>query len=358
MKPFEHYATVYLSSLGDLGYSESAVVSSRLALRHFKEYLKTRGIAAVRDVRRADVVGFIGYLEEREVKQFKRPMSRRTIKRFVSVVRGLFGFLYRHEYLISNPAEDVSFVKVMEKRKEIFYPDEIAELIDAVDLLYGGRERNRAVFELLYSAGLRVSELVKLDVTDVDFSSRVLTVRLGKGGRDRFVPFSEIAAYRLKQYVEGERRDYEKMLRMKGLKKRAGNALFLTEYGRLRTVTVALTLRKLLKHCGITRAGLSPHSIRHSCAAHLLENGADVRYVQELLGHDSIETTVQYTKLKIESLRKLYRRFHPRENRLYVEVDDAYLAAIESLKREIALRRVTNERYPPSNYNVKRNAQS
>jgi len=352
MKTFEYYAGAYLKHMKSTGLSVSFVKSSELGLRHFGRYLSENGKTEITDIRRADIVGFIKYLEGRK-NRYGEIIAGGTVKRFVSVVRGFFRHLYRHEYILGNPAEDVEYVKTTEKRKEIFYADEMNRFLDSIDLIEANEERYRAVFELLYSTGLRSGELVNLDVTDIDFSSRILTVRLGKGGKDRFVPFSELACYFLKMYVEGERKNFEKVLRSRGGSAGDRNALFLTEHGRICAMTIHVRFRKLLSLSGIRRKGLTLHSIRHSCAAHLLENGADVRYVQELLGHESIETTVKYTHLKIESLKKLYKRYHPRENAYYAEIEDKYLEALEDLRKEIRIRQATNMFYPSQRYNGK-----
>ena len=349
MKTFEYYAGAYLKHTQSTGLSVSFVKSSELGLRHFGRYLSENGKTEITDIRRADIVGFIKYLEGRK-NRHGEIIAGGTVKRFISVVRGFFRHLYRHEYILGNPAEDVEYVKTTEKRKEIFYADEMNRFLDSIDLIEANEERYRAVFELLYSTGLRSGELVNLDVTDIDFSSRILTVRLGKGGKDRFVPFSELACYFLKMYVEGERKNFEKVLRSRGGSAGDRNALFLTEHGRICAMTIHVRFRKLLSLSGIRRKGLTLHSIRHSCATHLLENGADVRYVQELLGHESIETTVKYTRLKIESLKKLYRKYHPRENGYYVEIDDGYIKALENLRKEIRMRQAVNIFYPPRRY--------
>ena len=352
MKPFEYYVSVYLKHVESSAWSESFRKSSKLGLRHFGKYLTSLGKTEIRDLERKDIVGFIKYLESGR-NNHGEIFAGGTVKRFVSVVRGFFRYLYRYEYILGNPAEDVEYVKVSEKKKEIFYADEINRLLDSIVRLECNAARYRAIFELMYSTGLRAGELVNLDITDIDFASRILTVRLGKGGKDRFVPFSEIACYFLKKYVEGERKIFDKMLRTRGRSAAARNALFLTEYGRICAMTIHVRFRKLLSLSGIKRKGLSLHSIRHSCAAHLLENGADVRYVQELLGHESIETTVKYTHLKIESLKKLYKRYHPRENAYYAEIEDKYLEALEDLRKEIRIRQATNMFYPSQRYNGK-----
>ena len=220
-----------------------------------------------------------------------------------------------------------------------------------LDSITGGEHRfllKRAIFELIYSSGLRVSEAVNLNMSDIDFAGRILTVREGKGGRDRTVPFSEVAALFLKRYIGKGRKEFVSAIR--GLPE---EPLFLSEYGRLSSVTVRKYFKEILEKTNIKRKRLTVHSIRHSCATHLLEAGADVRYVQELLGHESIETTVKYTHLMMENLKRAYRSAHPRENEYYEEIDEEYLQNIENLKEEIVRRREINERYPWQKYEKK-----
>ena len=230
--------------------------------------------------------------------------------------------------------ENISFeLKELLKQREIFARDEINAFLDCIpvkDFL------KKAVFELMYSSGLRVSEIVNLNLSDIDLSERTLAVREGKGSKDRFVPFSEVACMFLKRYIDKGR---------KGLGYREDDALFLTEYGRISGSTIRKYFGEILKRANITRKHLTVHSIRHTCATHLLESGADVRYVQELLGHETIETTVKYTHLMMENLKRAYKSGHPRENEYYEEVDAEYLENIDKLKSEILLRREINRRY-------------
>ena len=177
----------------------------------------------------------------------------------------------------------------------------------------------------MYSSALRVSEVSKLDIADLDFNERMVIVRGGKWGKDRVEPVSEVAIKFLKLYVSA--------------RQEASGPLFLSE-GRRRLGGAAINRRvkEHLKAQGIYRRGLSAHSFRHATATHLLAHGADLRYVQELLGHESIETTVIYTHELVENMKRIYKSYHARENELYEEVGDEYLkrldAFIQRLKRQ------------------------
>jgi integrase/recombinase XerC len=264
-----------------------------------------------------------------------------TLRKRVSDLRGFFRFLYRNEAILSNPMDDLIFDFADEgSLKGIFTRDEMNEFLDAIGTKSPTGLRNRAVFELMYSSGLRISEVINIKLADIDLSERVLTVAEGKGGKDRYVPFSEVAALFVKAYLEDSRKHFA---RKAGRKAEAW--LFLSHMGRLKSDALRACFRETLDRIGLKRENLTPHSIRHSCATHLLEAGADVRYVQELLGHEDIETTVKYTHLMMENLKKAYRSAHPRENMYYEEIDDKYLNDINNLKQEIEKSRAKNERY-------------
>ena len=204
--------------------------------------------------------------------------------------------------------------------------EEMANFLDKVDIdAYLGL-RDRTIFELMYSSGLRVSEVSKLDIEDVDFNERMVLVRGGKWGKDRVEPVSEVATRFLKLYVAARHN--------------TSGPLFVGEQGRLGGAAINRRLIQHLKAQGGYRAGFCAHSFRHATATHLLAHGADLRYVQELLGHESIETTCIYTHELVENMKRIYKSYHARENELYEEVDEAYLKRLEDfvsrLKRERA----------------------
>jgi site-specific recombinase XerD len=341
VKPFRYYLLLFENYLTGSGYAATSVANIIHHLRLFMEFLEESGKNAVTDINEGDIRDFIASFQRKESKR-GTPYSPATVLRVVSSLRHFFRFLYRHDYILANPMEEYETPALdAEARKEIFTREEMARFLDAIDISASNGLRNRAIFELMYSSGLRISEVVKLDLADVDLNERILLVRQGKGGKDRFVPFSEVAAAFIMKNIETDRKRYIK-------RARSGdeNALFLGAQGRMKAyMTRTVIFRKILADSGITRKKLSPHSIRHSCATHLLEAGADVRYVQELLGHECIETTVKYTHLMIESLKRVYKTYHPRENEYFEEIDEEYLEQLEKLKEETIRRREINKRY-------------
>lgn len=351
MKSFEHHLLLFENYLKGIGYRKGTIQSSLFSVRLFVQFARKRGKESVHDITEADIKDFIEN-EKTALTRFKKPPKTGSLTRRISCIRHFFRFLYRNEYILSNPMENFpGGIKGIQARKEIFTREEINKFLDSIDVDAPNGLRSRAIFELIYSSGLRVSEAVNLDLTDIDLAERILTVRMGKGSKDRFVPFSDVAALFLKKYIETERKDLVRYSNFKDDK-----ALFLTAYGRISYALIRITFRKILKNIGIKRpandatsctsGNLTVHSIRHSTATHLLEAGADVRYVQELLGHECIETTVRYTHLMMENLKKAYKSAHPRENKYFEEIDTEYLENIEKLVEEVKKRRITNERYP------------
>jgi integrase/recombinase XerC len=318
-------------------------------LKHFAQFLTLEGIDDITEVQQSHIYAFVAYIRAK-ISNRGREFSADTVIRIISSLRHFFKFLYRNDYILLNPMEEFSTnIKANKNRKEIFTFAEMTKFLDSIGLKSAGLKsedineknglRDRAIFELMYSSGLRISEIVKLDLSDIDLNERILLVREGKGSKDRFVPFSEMAALLIMKYIEVGRK-------CRRFSKRDEYALFIGEFGRMKTQVIRLYFRKYLKACGITKKNLSPHSIRHSCATHLLEAGADVRYVQELLGHEYIQTTVKYTHLMIDSLKRVYKTYHPRENQCFEEIDEEYLRSLDELKKEVKKLRHRNRSKP------------
>ena len=186
------------------------------------------------------------------------------------------------------------------------------------------------MFELMYSSALRIGDIVNLNVSDVDMKERVLTIRCGKGSKDAYVPFSETALVFLRKYVSGERNRLAKRAR-----KNERSALFFKARGRITKAVIWNRFDRILKNAHIEKQDRSVHSIRHSTATHLLENGADIKYVSELLRHDNLETTARYTHLTSESIKRAYKSAHPRENEYYEEITEEYLNELDRLIDEL-----------------------
>lgn len=289
------------------------------ALRDYDRDLRARG--AAERTRRAYAVDLHGFVESaeglgrepgdvryRDVRRFAAGLSvagaaPATVARKLAAVRGLYGFLVRTERVGHNPAELVSSPKRGEKLPRVLSAEQMRSLLERIPAQAPLELRDRAMLELAYSCGLRCEEIVNLDEGALDFDSEQLRV-LGKGGKERVLPVGEPAQRALERYLERGRRALATDPREP--------ALFLSKSGRrLSNSDVTRRLGLWTKEAAIA-AGVSPHSLRHSFATHLLEGGADLRTIQELLGHASISTTQVYTRVDAARLRDTYAASHPR----------------------------------------------
>jgi integrase/recombinase XerC len=236
----------------------------------------------------------------------RQGLGKRSQGRALSAVRSLFRFACLEGVLAANPAQGVKTPKVPKTLPRHLRPGEVEDLIEAPAGDEPLQRRDRAILELLYAAGLRVSELVGLDWKDVDLSARVLRV-MGKGSKERMVPFGRPAADALRRWLEV----WESVRDPMG----DGDPVFLNRAGgRLTDRSVRRVIDRWVDAAAVAR-GVHPHTLRHTFATHLLENGADLRAIQELLGHSSLSTTQKYTHLEVDRLLSVYRDAHPRARR-------------------------------------------
>ena len=249
-----------------------------------------------------------GDIRHRDVRRFAAGLSSdgaapATVARKLAAVRGLFDFLVRTERVGQNPADLVSSPKREEKLPRVLTVEQVRELLERIPARTPLELRDRAMLELAYSCGLRCEEIVTLDVGALDFETEQLRV-LGKGSKERLLPVGEPAQQALRRYGERGRHALTADPREQ--------ALFLSKSGRrLSNSDVTRRLGLWVREAALA-AGVSPHSLRHSFATHLLEGGADLRTIQELLGHASISTTQVYTRVDAARLRDAYAATHPR----------------------------------------------
>ena len=236
----------------------------------------------------------------------RRKLARSSTARHLSALRTFYRFLIREGLATSNPARTVATPKREKKLPEVLQAAEIELLFDQVDLSRDLGVRDRAWLELLYASGLRISELVGIDLDTLELRSRQVKV-LGKGSKERIVPFGTKAETALRAWLE---------LRPKFAAKRPGDdedaPLFLNHRGGRITARSVRRLMDVYLRRASLRTGISPHTLRHSFATHLLNAGADLRTIQELLGHVSLSTTQKYTHLNDWKLIEVYRKSHPR----------------------------------------------
>lgn len=247
----------------------------------------------------------------------RRGSSRASVARRVSSLRAFGRWLVREGHLDADPAALVGAPKVEQKLPTHLDMKEVVGMIESADTSTPLGRRDRAILELFYASGLRLSELVGLDLEDVNLSGRVARVA-GKGGKERIVPFNNSAAKAIKAYLKDRAGDAalqgprERGRPATGSRQPATDPLFLNYQGtRLSTRGVDRIVRKYAREAA-TRLGVSPHALRHSFATHLLQAGADLRAIQELLGHSRLSTTQRYTHLDATSLIAQYKKAHPK----------------------------------------------
>jgi integrase/recombinase XerD len=231
-------------------------------------------------------------------------LGPRSQARIISGIRAFYKYLLMEDAIQQSPAELLELPKLPQKLPEVLSVEEIDKLIEAIDLSKSGGERNKAMLETLYSCGLRVSELVSLKLSDVSFDEGYVRV-IGKGNKQRIVPLGKTAAKCIKRYLKEVRCHI-------AVKKDSEDIVFLNRNGRKMTRVMIFHVLQVLKEKAGLHKKISPHTFRHSFATHLVEGGADLRAVQEMLGHESITTTEIYTHLNREYLRDAILRYHPR----------------------------------------------
>lgn len=298
----------FLQSLAaEKGYSEHTLRAYRHDLEELAAFMaaETDGtqcdaqlsaVVRVDDVDAMRIRGYLGYLHGRNRKT--------TIARKLAAIRSFFRYLHKYALIRENPIEAIRTPKQGKPIPVFLSVDDMFRLLDGIpaeDLL---GLRNRAILETLYSSGVRVSELAGLNVDAVDMRNGLIRV-LGKGNKERVVPIGAKAVSAITAYREALRQ-------RTGYPAPGGGALFLNKnLGRLTTRSIARVVDKFARACGLP-VPLSPHGMRHSFATHLLDAGADLRAVQELLGHSSLSTTQRYTHVSIDRLMAVYDKAHPR----------------------------------------------
>jgi tyrosine recombinase XerC len=285
VEKFENYLSI------ERNYSEHTVRSYRTDLTELAEFLKDKD---PKNITHLDLRRFLARLKERNC-------AKRTIVRKLGAIRSFFRFLFREKYIKKNPADSIFTPKLDKRLPEFLDTVKIINLITApsLDNLLGFRDR--AILEVLYSTGIRVSELVGMNQEDVDLIAGAVKVR-GKGKKERIALLGQEAQKAIRNYLEERRATSSDEY----------GAIFLNKRGgRLTDRSVRRIIDKYVKKCSIEQK-ISPHSIRHSFATHLLNNGADLRSVQELLGHKNLSTTQIYTHLGSKRIKEMYSKAHPR----------------------------------------------
>lgn len=283
----------YLST--EKGLAVNTLESYGRDLKQYQDYLKSDG-ASIQGVSRAKVIDYLLYLQ-------RQGKATATIARRLAALRAFYQFLVREKRLDHDPTADLESPKLERRLPSVLTVKEVETLLKQPSVNDASGLRDKAMLELLYATGIRVSELISLDVSDVDLSAQFLRCT-GKGSKERIIPVGSIAARFVKEYIAYGRPklvlDQNEM------------ALFVNHHGKRLTRQGFWKIVKKYAAQARLNKDITPHTLRHSFATHLLENGADLRSVQEMLGHADISTTQVYTHLTRGRLKEVYSRAHPR----------------------------------------------
>ncbi|KRM96350.1 integrase recombinase, xerd ripx family [Liquorilactobacillus aquaticus DSM 21051] len=290
IEDYLHYLTV------ERGLAKNTVMSYRNDLLQFMVFLRKREIDSLEAVERQVIIDFM----QQETEQKKATSS---IVRSVTSLRKFFQYLMEEEKIKKDPMELIDAPKRKEHLPEVLSTKEVERLLNSPDTGKKLGLRNRAILEVMYATGLRVSEIVNLQLANLHLSMGLIQT-IGKGNKERIVPIGDQAVKWVNLYLN--------KVRPKLLGKKSSSYLFLNNHGhKLTRQGIWKNLKAEVKKAGINK-NVTPHTLRHSFATHVLENGADLRVVQELLGHADIATTQIYTHLSKKRLTDIYNRYHPR----------------------------------------------
>jgi integrase/recombinase XerD len=288
----------FKTRLKSLGYAASTIEGYRKNLDYFRLFLEGLGIKDLREVTRPVLLDYREKVMKESIAMESKALKIRPVKR-------LFEYLTNTHKLLINPAEGL--IETCRKNRKIgtvLSLEEVVRLLAQPNLSFKTHLRDRTIMEVLYSTGIRLNELLSLEVYHVDLKDKVLFIRKGKGKKQRVVPLGKTATTYLKEYLERVRPFHAR----KNPKERK---LFLNHSSLpIRPETVRQAMRRYRIQAGIKKP-VSPHTLRRTCATHLLQNGADLRYIQKLLGHQSLKVTQYYTKVMPVEVKRTHEKTHP-----------------------------------------------
>ena len=298
MKWQEALSDYYLYLKIERGMSKNTVQNYNLDVQKLITYLKTYDMhISPLEITSIQIQEFI--------YNIAKSINPRSQSRLISGLRSFFDYLIFENYLQTNPLEQIEAPKIGRKLPDTLSVSEINLILETIDLSDSNGERNRAIIETLYGCGLRVSELTSMKISDLFFSEGFIKVT-GKGNKQRFVPIGKLTKKHINLY-KNQVRIFKK------IDKKYKDTLFLNRRGKQLTRAMIFTIVKSLGEKSKIEKSISPHTFRHSFATHLIENGADLRAIQMMLGHESITTTEIYMHLDKSHLKKIIDEFHPRK---------------------------------------------
>ncbi|MFC0477758.1 site-specific tyrosine recombinase XerD [Robertmurraya beringensis] len=291
LKDFMHFLIV------EKALAKNTIVSYERDLKAYVKYIKTvENVQSIDGIGRIQIVHFLGHLKE-------QGKSSRTIARNIASIRAFHQFLLREKVAEQDPSVQIETPQLERTLPKVLNLQEVERLLEAPKLTTHYGLRDKAMLELLYATGIRVSELIGLNLDDAHLTMGFVRC-IGKGNKERIIPLGRTAATAIQEYLNKGRPQF--------IKNQREESLFVNHHGRrLTRQGFWKILKGLTKEAGIEK-DLTPHTLRHSFATHLLENGADLRAVQEMLGHSDISTTQIYTHVTKTRLKDVYSQFHPR----------------------------------------------
>ncbi len=292
LKDYQNYLRL------ERGLSENSIINYSLDVQKLMKWLDANEMAV-------SPISISSEILQQFIYETAKKVNPRSQSRIISGLKGFFSYLIFEDYRKTNPLELVEAPKLGRKLPDTLAVEEIDALINSIDLSSKQGERNRAILETLYGCGLRVSELTNLKISDLFFGEGFIKVT-GKGNKQRLVPIGPTTEKYITIYRNEIRRHQE-------IHPLAKDTLFLNQHGKPLTRAMIFTIVKRLAEKAGIRKTISPHTFRHSFATHLLENGADLRAIQQMLGHESITTTEIYTHIDRKHLTEVINKYHPRK---------------------------------------------
>ncbi|NLZ93345.1 MAG: site-specific tyrosine recombinase XerD [Firmicutes bacterium] len=290
IRDFIYYISV------EKGLAANTLEAYNRDLHAFCTYLKKANINDFKEVTRNNIIGYLQTLK-------KSGKATSTLSRNMASIRSFYSYLFQERLIVENPTVDLESPKLEKKLPRVLTTQEVDLLLEQPDVQQVAGIRDKAMLEVIYATGIRVSELMSLDVLDVNLEAGFIRCT-GKGAKERIIPMGSVAVHYVSEYLNRSR--------PKLIRSHDEEAMFVNQHGkRLTRQGFWKILKKYVRKAGIVK-GITPHTLRHSFATHLLENGADLRSVQEMLGHADISTTQIYTQVTRSKLRDIYKKTHPR----------------------------------------------
>ncbi len=304
MSDLTAFTDKYRQNLIIRNYAPRTIYSRLAALNRFLEYLKAMGVEGITAVAKDTIRDYQTHLFE-EISFRGRPNTVVTQNGLLGGVKAFFRYLHENDYIVSDPSRDIPYAREPKRLpRSILTSTEAKKVLHAPDTKTVLGYRDRTILEVLYSTGIRKEEIRNLLISDVDYKDGFIRINAGKGNKDRVVPLGKIACRYLENYIKGIR---------PALEKERNDHLFLSMRGNKLSKNMIWDIVKGYSKKAKLKKTVSPHTFRHTCATLMLRNKANIRHIQELLGHSSLDTTQVYAQVSITDLKEVHSKCHPRE---------------------------------------------